>query len=405
MPIPSINISEFDYELPENFIAKYPLNQRDKSNLLIYDEAPIRHAPFSTLNKHLPPNSLLVFNNTKVVRARLKFYKSTGAKIEVFCLEPYNIFNTTLAFQQLRQVEWLCLVGNLKKWKTGLISASIKTKYGEIILDAELTGKINHTQIVKFSWNHDKLTFTDILEGMGQVPIPPYLNRASELIDEERYQTIYSKINGSVAAPTAGFHFSDETIMKLQQEGHKILELTLHIGIGTFQPIKSTMINEHNMHSEKFEITKKALNAILMHQGPIIAVGTTSVRTLESLYISGVLLSKKLKANKIKQDYGFNIKSDITFKQSLQEIINHLASFDAETFYSSTALMIAPDYHFKAINGLITNFHQPKSTLLLLIAALIGEQWKAVYEYALSKGFRFLSYGDSSLLLPAALTR
>ncbi|ASB50536.1 S-adenosylmethionine:tRNA ribosyltransferase-isomerase [Alkalitalea saponilacus] len=400
MPVPEINISDFNYHLPDERIAKYPLTNRDESNLLVYKNQSVNHTNFKNLPEYLPQNTLLVFNNTRVIRARIHFFKSTGAKIEIFCLEPHNPSDAAMAFQQTQEVEWICLVGNLKKWKGETLSAVANTTVGDVNIFAQLVERINDACIIKFSWKNQHANFADILEGMGQTPIPPYLNRESETIDTERYQTVYSKLNGSVAAPTAGLHFSKTILKNIEEQNHKRLEITLHVGAGTFQPVKSEKISGHAMHTEQFEISCTSIEQLLNHNNPVIAVGTTSVRTLESLYYAGVRIINKLEYKKIGQWDGFEMPSDIPVNEALKALLNHLNQSGETTFKASTSIMVAPGYQFKIINGLITNFHQPKSTLLLLISALIGDNWKAVYEYAMNNDFRFLSYGDSSILIP-----
>lgn len=399
MSIPQINISDYDYQLPTGRIAKYPLENRDQSKLLVYENQRISLYKFFNLPEHLPDNSLLVFNNTKVIRARLEFFKPTGARIELFCLEPYEPSDAALAFQSKAEVQWQCMVGNQKKWKEGQLFAQSQTDQGEVQVVATLIKKLSDGAIVQFKWEVADLTFSEIMEGMGQTPIPPYLEREAEDIDTERYQTVYSKFQGSVAAPTAGLHFTNEVLEALAQRNIALIELTLHVGAGTFKPVKTTTIDQHEMHSEHFEVTVNALRQIAEHNGPVIAVGTTSVRTLESIYRSAVLKAKNLPHQKVRQWDGFDQTSEMGKKEAFDLLINHLESTHQPSLKASTSIIITPGYQFKVIDGLITNFHQPRSTLLLLIAALIDENWKEVYDFAMSNDFRFLSYGDSSLLL------
>ena len=399
MNIPQINLDEFDYDLPSYKIAKYPLENRDQSKLLVLNNGLISEQIFSSLPDLLPANTLLVFNNTKVIRARLHFYKSTGAHIEIFCLEPYNALTTELSFQQTHEVEWHCLVGNQKKWKEGTIANNIEIDELAITVEATIVKKLTDGVVVKFTWN-GSVSFADVMEAMGQTPIPPYLERDAEEIDTERYQTVYSKHKGSVAAPTAGLHFSSDVLLKLKEKGIQTIELTLHVGAGTFKPVKSETIDGHEMHTEHFSVPIETLKIILKHSGPIVAIGTTTVRTLESLYLCGVKKSKGLLFQHISQWDGFQFVSDMSYTSSLETIVNHLEKENLQTFEASTAIIIVPGFKFKVIKGLVTNFHQPKSTLILLISALIGEKWKAVYQFANENNFRFLSYGDSSLLLP-----
>ncbi len=399
MSIPQINITDYDYHLPPHRIAKYPLENRDQSQLLIYKDHKIAHAPFFTLPEQLPENSLLVFNNTKVIRARLEFFKTTGARIEIFCLEPHEPSDAALAFQSKGKVQWQCMVGNQKKWKEGPIFAKAKNDKGEIEVTATLIKKLSDGAVIQFTWDAVDITFSEVMEGMGQTPIPPYLERAAEEIDTERYQTVYSKHQGSVAAPTAGLHFTDEVLASLSKKNISLIELTLHVGAGTFKPVKAETIDQHEMHTEHFEVTLDALRQIASHRGPVIAVGTTSVRTLESIYRSAVLLSLSLPHQNVQQWDGFKQVSDMDKNEALNLLIKHLESHGQHSFKASTSIIITPGYQFKVIDGLITNFHQPRSTLLLLIAALIDKNWTAVYDYAMNNDFRFLSYGDSSLLL------
>ena len=396
----NIRIELYDYQLPDERIAKYPLEQRDKSKLLIYNKGNISSNTFSEIDYYIPENSTLVFNNTKVIQARLKFYKETGAQIEIFCLEPIEPSDYALAFEQTEKVTWKCIVGNLKKWKTEDLKSRIRIKDSEIEIVATKKGAVGNTQIIEFKWNNNLVSFSEILENVGVTPIPPYLNRESENIDKERYQTVYSKFKGSVAAPTAGLHFTKPVLEKLQTKDIKLAEITLHVGAGTFTPVKSETVNEHEMHTEHFVVKKETIQQLLDAER-IVAVGTTSVRTIESLYWIGVKLifQNKLDTH-ITQWEPYNLKTDIFKEEALQALFNYMNQNDLKQIEASTQIMIVPGYDFKMIDLLITNFHQPKSTLLLLIAAFIGDDWKNVYRYALENGFRFLSYGDSSVLIP-----
>ena len=393
------NIQIYDYHLPAERIAKYPLANRDDSKLLLYDGHNISETVFNQLHKIIPDNALLVFNNTKVIRARLHFYKLTGALIEIFCLEPFNPSNIDEAFQCRKQVEWSCMVGNLKKWKDDIISTEINLNGAKTIIYAKIIQCLKDSVIIRFSWDNQMLTFAEILDIAGKTPIPPYLEREAVDLDIERYQTVYSKYNGSVAAPTAGLHFTETLLNNLLYKGIKNVELTLHVGAGTFKPVKSASITDHIMHSEYFSVSIDALEQIKNHSGPIIAVGTTSVRTLESLYIAGIKLKYNNDFRKIEQWDGFEYKSDETLSEIFYYILKYMKNNSLETFEASTSLMIVPGIKFNVIDGLITNFHQPRSTLLLLIAAFIGDDWKNIYQYAMDNDFRFLSYGDGSLLL------
>jgi len=396
----NIRIELYDYQLPDEQIAKYPLEQRDKSKLLIYNKGNIGSNTFSEIDNYIPEKSTLVFNNTKVIQARLKFYKETGAQIEIFCLEPIEPSDYTLAFEQTEKVTWKCIVGNLKKWKTEDLKSRIRINDSEIEIVATKKGAVGNTQIIEFKWNNNLVSFSEILENIGVTPIPPYLNRESENIDKERYQTVYSKLKGSVAAPTAGLHFTNPILEKLKGKNVKLVEVTLHVGAGTFTPVKSNTLDEHEMHTEHFVVKKETIQQLLDAER-IVAVGTTSVRTIESLYWIGVkLISQNKLDTHIKQWEPYELKAGIYKKEALQALLNYMNQNDIKQLEASTQIMIVPGYTFKMVDILITNFHQPKSTLLLLIAAFIGENWKNVYRYALENEFRFLSYGDSSVLIP-----
>ncbi len=397
----SIKIEDYNYNLPDNRIAKYPKNNRDASKLLIYKNTNISNDNFSNILSYLPPKSTLVFNNTKVIQARLKFEKETGAKIEIFCLEPITPSDYALAFQEKEKTSWKCIVGNSKKWKSGKLFKSINIDNKDIEISAERIEKYESAQLIEFTWNNKDISFGELLDAMGQTPIPPYLNRDSEDIDTKRYQTVYSKHKGSVAAPTAGLHFTNKIIENLKDID--IEEITLHVGAGTFRPVKSETIDQHEMHTEHFIVTRKTIEAILNNIDNIISVGTTSIRTLESLHWIGVKIMSNYNISSdkisISQWEAYQLNQEIEVKESLKAIINYLNRNELEKLITSTQIMIYPGYKFKVINGMITNFHQPKSTLLLLIAAFIGDKWKNVYKYAMDNDFRFLSYGDSSILL------
>jgi len=402
MDISNINIQDYNYNLPDEKIAKYPLKDRENSKLLIYDNGNISEKKFKNITDLISENELLIFNNTKVIQARLNFKKETGAKIEVFCLEPIEPSDYNLIFQSTKSCKWKCIVGNLKKWKKGNISfdyidKNIVTKVYATKLSSE-----NDSHTIEFSWNNENISFADILEKNGEIPIPPYLNRKSEESDLTRYQTIYSKHKGSVAAPTAGLHFSEETLKKLNKKGVKIDNITLHVGAGTFKPVKTSSIINHEMHTEHFSVTKNLLENILNNIGKIIAVGTTTVRTLESIYFLGLKLQNNSKTINfhISQWEVYNFEKKISVKDAIKNIINFMNINDIEIINASTQIIIVPGYKFMIVNKLITNFHQPKSTLLLLISAFVNEDWKSIYKFALENNFRFLSYGDSSLLIP-----
>lgn len=399
----NIRMNEYAYPLPEKRIAKYPLKKRENSKLLIYNNREISHDNFGNLVSYLQPGSLLVFNETKVIRARLEFRKETGARIEIFCLEPYSPADYNLAFEASYSVSWRCIVGNLRKWKNQALNRIIITDEFEFKLFAERIGEEDGEQIIKFSWNNKEISFGEILETTGLTPIPPYLNRDSEEIDNNRYQTIYSKNRGSVAAPTAGFHFTDTILKDLDRQKIIRAQVTLHIGTGTFKPVKSHTAKGHKMHNERFYISKPELLK-LAENNRIIPVGTTSLRTIESLY----WLGNKIKHNPtinpdnltINQWEPYNQDIPLSRNESVETLLEFMDKNGKTKIEASTKIMIIPGYKFRMTDGLITNYHQPHSTLLLLIAAFVGEDWKKIYQYSLENNFRFLSYGDSSLLLP-----
>ncbi len=403
--ISPINIKEYNYNLPEQKIAKYPLIKRDESKLLIYRQGEISEDRFKNINGFLPENSLLVFNNTKVIQARLIFQKETGAQIEIFCLEPQTPSDYSQSFIQNKTTTWKCMVGNLKRWKPGkLIKAIKKENQKEVNLFAEIVGSFGDTHFVEFEWDNPDFTFAEILEICGELPIPPYLNRKTEESDISTYQTVYSKIKGSVAAPTAGLHFTETVFESLHKKKIDFEELTLHVGAGTFKPVKTETIAEHIMHTECISVKKSTIEKILSKQGKICAVGTTSVRTLESLYYIGVILSSNPDASpfqlEVTQWMPYKEKNNIlSVRESLENILLYFEKNNTTSLTTHTQIMIVPGYKFKIVSGIITNFHQPQSTLLLLISAFVGESWKEIYQYAFQNNFRFLSYGDSSLLL------
>jgi S-adenosylmethionine:tRNA ribosyltransferase-isomerase len=402
--VTGISTSDYAYNLPDDKIAKYPLVERDQSKLLVWKNGLIQDAQFRNLPEYLPVNSLLVFNNTKVIRARLHFLKETGAKIEVFCLDPVEPADYQIAFQTTQSCIWKCMIGNQKKWKGDRLRKTIRIDETEIELFAEQTDPENNKSLIRFSWNNPDFEFSRIIENAGLLPIPPYLNRETEQSDLERYQTVYSKIKGSVAAPTAGLHFTEKVFNHLEKEGHQLAELTLHVGAGTFQPVKSETISGHEMHSEYFYIRRDFLNQLLQHSGKTIAVGTTSVRTLESLYWLGVQAIKNPEIDitelKVSQWEGYQEnENNHQKKEVLNALIGLLDKLQTDLLSASTQIIIAPGYRFRMVDGMITNFHQPQSTLLLLISAYLGNDWRTIYEHALANNYRFLSYGDSNLYL------
>lgn len=402
-----IRIEEFDYPLPDERIAKFPLAKRDTSKLLVYNQGDIQTHTFGDLTQFIPSGSLMVFNNTKVIQARLFFQKTTGAKIEIFCLEPIAPHDYLLSFQQTQTCTWLCMIGNLKKWKEGQLTQTIETLHGSTVLAAEKIATRGNTHEVCFSWDNPSVTFADILDAIGELPIPPYLNRRTEESDKQTYQTVYSKIEGSVAAPTAGLHFTPEVLEKLQAKQVDLGEITLHVGAGTFQPVKSDKIADHEMHTEFISVTRSFIEKLIAHTGKVIAVGTTSVRTLESLYYIGLILETNPDATseelKVTQWMPYQQTTEISAEKALNNILSYLDRHESDVLMSETQIMIAPGFTFRIVKGIVTNFHQPKSTLLLLVSAFLNGNWKAVYDYALDNDYRFLSYGDSSLLLPNAL--
>lgn len=402
-----IRISEFNYPLPDERIAKFPLPVRDQSKLLLYRHGEVTEDIFTSLPDYLPANSLIIFNNTKVIQARLHFHKETGALIEVFCLEPIQPNDYALNFQQTEHAVWLCMIGNLKKWKEGALKREITVKGKPLTLTAERGACHGTSHWVDFRWNNPEITFADILEVFGELPIPPYLNRETQESDKETYQTVYSKIKGSVAAPTAGLHFTPRVLDALREKGVALEELTLHVGAGTFKPVKSEEIEGHEMHTEYISVNRSTLEKLVAHEGKAIAVGTTSVRTLESLYHIGVTLLHNPNATeedlhvKQWQPYETALETAATpAVDALQAIIAYLDRHHMETLHSSTQIIIAPGYEYRIVKAMVTNFHQPQSTLLLLVSAFLHGDWRKIYDYALAHDFRFLSYGDSSLLIP-----
>lgn len=415
-----IHISDYNYDLPDSRIAKFPVSPRDTSKLLVYRHGEISDDIFYNLPKYLPQKSLMVFNNTKVIQARMHFRKETGALIEVFLMEPAAPTDYELMFQTRGECSWLCMVGNLKKWKEGSLvrtfdvagsTINFKATMRRDIIDAK-SGGTNYW--VDFAWDNPQVSFAEILDAVGELPIPPYLNRETQDSDKTTYQTVYSKIKGSVAAPTAGLHFTDKVLAAIDAAGVRREELTLHVGAGTFKPVKSEEIDGHTMHTEYVCVRRDTLQTLLDYDCCAIAVGTTSVRTLESLYYMGV----KLEANPdaAEEDLhvcqwepyekadgtpvGGNLIDGITPQKAISNIIAWLDKNNLKTLHSSTQIIIAPGYEYKIVKVLVTNFHQPQSTLLLLVSAFLKGDWRNVYDYALSHDFRFLSYGDSSILIP-----
>jgi S-adenosylmethionine:tRNA ribosyltransferase-isomerase len=401
-----IYIDEYDYSLPDERIAKYPLAKRDSSKLLVYKNETITEDTFSNIAGFLPQNCLLVYNNTRVIQARMIFHKDTGARIEVFCLEPVTPADYAQSLGATTECVWKCIVGNLKKWKAGTLSKDIDIEGNACTFTVERLNTEGNTHTVKFTWDNPDILFADILENSGELPIPPYLNRETEESDLTSYQTVYSKIKGSVAAPTAGLHFTPEVFETLKFKNIEIEELTLHVGAGTFQPVKTRDIAEHLMHTEVISVHRSTIENLQKKLGNIIAVGTTSVRTLESLYYIGTQITSALTpvlkergTLRVSQWQPYETQSELSAYDSFQNILDYMHKNKLTTLHAETQIMIKPGYMFRIVDGIITNFHQPKSTLLLLVSAFVDGNWKEIYDYALENNFRFLSYGDSSLLL------
>lgn len=401
MIIESINIADFNYELPDSRIAQYPAHERDSSRLLYYDGKNISEDIFRNLHLYIPENSLLVFNNTRVIRARILFRKSTGAAIEVLCNEPLSPTGYDSSFSSHEPVEWKCIIGNLKKWKTGPISTPFIIKGRKYKLTAERINMNGEAWRIRFTWNNDAITFGEVVEASGHVPLPPYINREDEKVDSLRYQTVYSSVNGSVASPTAGLHFTDKVLKRLSEKGILKANITLHIGAGTFQPVRTSIISDHFMHTEHFFINSETIKQLLEYQGRIVAVGTTTVRALESLYWLGIKASQ---TDTFQNNLGlgqwepYSFETRLTAKESFTALYDLMVRNNLTVLQAFTRFMIIPGYKFRTIDGIITNFHQPKSSLLLLISAWTGPEWKKIYKFAIENNFRFLSYGDTSLL-------
>ena len=397
----NIRIAGFSYHLPDERIAKYPLANRDESKLIVWQKGEIAQDVFKNISRHIPQNSTLVFNNTKVIHARLFFRKETGAKIEIFCLEPVEPADHQIAFQEKKKVTWKCMIGNARKWKNEKLRKEVTIGTKLITVWAEKIKQNENAFHIQFSWN-GTITFAEIIGQAGVLPIPPYLNRETEQLDEETYQTVYAKIDGSVAAPTAGLHFTESELNNLQEKNIQTKEITLHVGAGTFQPVKSETISGHKMHHEQVIIPKQMIEDLLHSENKIIAVGTTSVRSLESLYWLGLQLENRKTGNglpEIAQWEPYENKATISVEKALKNLLGFMKRNNEQQLRFSTQVIIVPGYDFKLIEGMVTNFHQPQSTLLLLISAFLGSDWKKVYDFALKNDFRFLSYGDSNLYL------
>ena len=419
-----IQIRDYDYALPEDRIAKFPLPERDSSKLLVYEGGKISETQFRSLPSLLPEGSLMVFNNTRVIQARLHFRKKTpqpplggdlhaeeiangkssnsqclGALIEIFLLEPANPVEYQENFARKGSCSWYCLVGNSKKWKEGALTREFKIQNSKFKLTAERIGTHGTSQEIRFNWDAN-LTFAEVIDAVGELPIPPYLNRKTEESDKTTYQTVYSKIKGWVAAPTAGLHFTKRVLADIDAKGIEREEVTLHVGAGTFRPVKSEDIGGHDMHTEHIAVHRHTIERLLAHNGDAIAVGTTSVRTLESLYYMGVLASQGNEELHVPQWMPYEYDNSLSTIEALTALLRYMDERGEEVLHSSTQIIIAPGYKYHIVRRMITNFHQPQSTLLLLVSAFIGDAWHDVYDYALSHDFRFLSYGDSSMLVP-----
>ena len=401
----SINIADFNYELPEEKIAAAPTQGRGDSRLLVYNKGVINDLIFTSINAHLSAQSTLVFNNTKVVKARLSFQKESGAAIEVFCLEPQKGITVEQSFSQRHTTNWICMIGNSKKWRDEILNLKIVIDNSEVVLSAQRLENYGQESLIQFTWDNANFSFSELLEIAGELPLPPYMNRSATADDRIRYNTVYAVHEGSVAAPTAGLHFTDGLLEDLKSNGTQMLNVLLHVGAGTFKPVKADAMQDHVMHAERIKVSIDTIEKLLLQKKlrKIIPVGTTSTRTLESLYWMGVqILEHRQKEGdfSVSQWEPYEAKSDFTVDESLTALMNYAKANELDFVEGFTQIIIAPGYQFKIIDGLITNFHQPQSTLLLLVAALIGNDWRKVYEHALQNNYRFLSYGDSSLLLP-----
>ncbi|MCD8282757.1 MAG: S-adenosylmethionine:tRNA ribosyltransferase-isomerase [Prevotella sp.] len=399
-----IRIADYDYPLPDGRIAKFPLERRDDAKLLVYKHGEITSSVFRDVCNYLPHDALMVMNNTRVIQARIHFRKATGALIEVFLLEPAEPADYERMFEAKGTCSWACLVGNLKKWREGTLCRQEDSTKGRVTLRATRGETRGTSQIVAFDWDNAELNWADVLEIAGELPIPPYLNRAAEEADKTTYQTVYSKIKGSVAAPTAGLHFTPETLAAVDRHGIHREEITLHVGAGTFRPVKSEEIAGHEMHTEYIAVHRETVGSLLRYGAKAIAVGTTTVRTLESLYYIGLKLhaNPDLKEEELAvgQWVPYETESALSAQEALQSLLAYMDNNGLDVLHTSTQIIIVPGYKYKIVNALITNFHQPKSTLLLLVSAFIGDDWRRVYRFALDNDYRFLSYGDACLLIP-----
>lgn len=401
--VKNLRIDEFDYPLPDERIARYPLAERDSCKLLVRrPDGEISQHLFTDLPGLLPADSMLVYNNTRVINARLRFRKPGGALIEIFCLEPVEPRDYAVSFAQTESCSWTCFVGNSKRWKQGPLEMQLTVNGKPVVFTASRQAKDGNSSTVLFQWDNAGVTFSEIIAAVGEIPIPPYLNRSTEASDLKDYQTVYSHIDGSVAAPTAGLHFTERVLDAIAARGIPRRELTLHVGAGTFQPVKSDEIGEHMMHSEFIAVERPLIEELARNERKVIAVGTTSVRTLESLYHAGVLIAQGKWTGEVPQWAPYELDgSDAVpdVAEAMQAILNRLDEQGESTFIASTRIIIAPGYRYRVVRGMVTNFHQPRSTLLLLVSAFTGGDWRPIYDYALANDFRFLSYGDACLLL------
>lgn len=403
--IPEMDIRDYNYELPEDRIAKYPLDERDSSKQLIFKDGDITEDIFRNLPSHIPSDALMVFNDTRVVPARLHFRRASGAHIEIFCLEPYSPAEYNVNFAETRSVQWRCIVGNVKKWKGDVLyltNPGASRDVDDMNLTARMVRREADTSIVEFAWDNGA-PFSKVLEICGTIPIPPYLNRDTESVDLERYQTVYARLRGSVAAPTAGLHFTETVRKELSDRGVALETVCLHVGAGTFLPVKSERVAEHSMHREPFVVTLDFLKSLSGRKGKVVAVGTTSVRTLESLYYIGVKCIENGCPGDVGQWEPYEREYAYTTEEALGALIAWLKANGLDELRVGTRIIIVPGFRFRVVDMIVTNFHQPQSTLLLLISAFVGGNWRPIYEYAMAHGFRFLSYGDSSLLFRATL--
>ena len=401
----NISILDYSYLLPDDKIALHPVAERDNAKLLLYDNGNISEDSFKNIHQYIPPNSLLIFNDTKVIKARILFKKATGGSIEIFCLEPAEVISEYSTVMNKRgSTRWKCMIGRAAKWKEGGLEKQLKMKNEELRINVKLIEKLSNAYVAEFSWTPVHLTFAEVLEAAGDIPLPPYIKRSTDIADIERYQTIYARDEGSVAAPTAGLHFTENIFEELDKKKINRDFVTLHVGAGTFKPVKSATLQDHEMHAEWIEVNAEVIKKILSHtENTIIAVGTTSLRTLESLYWLGLkaYLQPGITALQLRQWEIYEeplINNTIPAKQALLALLKWLQQNNCNKLFTSTQVLIAPGYKFKIAGALVTNFHHPQSTLLLLVAAAIGKDWKKVYDYALENNFRFLSYGDGSLL-------